>query len=228
MSILSPSIIRLERPIMDCARLLNGLGCESVHVDVCQGLAFPGFFSLEEVQSGSLNAFKACVTMHLFRLPGDSQIDLSFLRKTDLAALHMFPHTTADDVLKFFETIQLSGCRPGLSIDLNVDLSTIKDYLAVLDTILIMSIPVATFGFMPDKTTIDRLANASQLIAEYNPLCRLGLDGGVNATTFPQMITWVDELVVGSLLLDADDIVTQWASLTSLAKGGRNGSSCSS
>lgn len=97
-------------------------------------------------------------------------------------------------------------------------------YLPLLDTIFVMGIPVATHGLQPDQSILTRLVSIKRLIAKCNQHCRLGLDGGVNATTFPRLIKIVDELVVGSLLLHTNDIVAQWATLTSMAKGGQNAS----
>lgn len=222
MTIISPSVVRLEQPISECARILNTIGCQSIHVDICQGYTLPGFFSLDEMRPGSLSIFNACVTMHLFQMTGDYSINLSFLRKTDLAVFHVFPYTTINDVLNFFEVAQLIGCRLGLSIDLEVDLSAVEIHMPSLDTIFVMGIPVATCGLQPDQSMIDRLTSTIQLIAKCNPRCRLGLDGGVNAMTFPRLIQLVDELVIGSLLLQTDDIVAQWVTLTSMAKGGTN------
>jgi len=147
-------------------------------------------------------------------------MDLSFLRKTDLAILHVFPQTAVNDILEFLGGVQSIGCRPGLSLDLKVDLSVVEKHLSVLDTVFVMGIPVATHGLQLNEGVFSRLLGMKEFIAKSNQRCRLGLDGGVNATTFPKLTSLVDELVIGGLLLNADDVVAQWAKLTSMTKGG--------
>ncbi len=221
MALLSPSVVRMEQPLDECARILNILGCQSVHIDICHGSAFPGFFNFNELQANSLRVFDACITAHIFRLSDQhSTINLSLLRDSDLAVFHVFPHITTGEVAAFFEAAAINGCRPGLSLDLGTPLSVAMPYLEMVDTVFIMGIPVATHGLQPDQSTMVRLSEMRKLIGQYNPYCRLGLDGGVNANTFYQLVGLVDELVVGGLLLNTDDISAQWSSLQSIAGGG--------
>lgn len=219
MPILSPSIVRIEQPIHKCVRILNSLGCESIHVDVYQGLILPNFFDFNEIRSGSLHAFFGRVTMHLFRVPSfNHEIDLSFMREHDLAVLHIFPDTNTDEISRFLEAVRLAGCRPGLSLDVGIEPSIVEQFVPILDTIFVMGIPVATYGLKPDKSMLTRLANVKELIMQFNECCRLGLDGGVNSSTFTQLITLVDELVIGSLLFNTDDLVAQWKELNTITK----------
>lgn len=221
MALLSPSVVRMEQPLDECARILNILGCQSVHVDMCQGSVFPGFFNLSDMQTDSLRVFNACVTAHIFRLlDTQSTINLSMLRDNDLVVFHMFPHITTRDLAAFFEAAKTSKCKLGLSLDLGVPLTSVTPFLEMVDTVFIMGIPVATHGLQPDQSTVARLDEMRKLINRHNPSCRLGIDGGVNANTFYQMVGLVDELVVGGLLLNTDDISSQWSSLQSIAGGG--------
>jgi len=95
----------------------------------------------------------------------------------------------------------------------------IELYLPILDTIFVMGIPVATYGLQPDQSTLNRITSVDLMIDKCNPQCRLGLDGGINATTFPQLVNLVDELVLGSLLFHTNDIIAQWMTLNLYAKG---------
>lgn len=219
MSILSPSVVRIELPIHECVRILNDLGCESVHVDVYQGLTLPNFFNFDEIRSGSLRAFFGRVTMHLFRLRSfNYEINLSFMRKNDLAVLHVFPDTNSEEISRFLEAVRLAGCRPGLSLDVGVEPSVVGQFVPILDTIFVMGIPVATYGLEPDESVLVKLINVKELIIKLNQCCRLGLDGGVNSSTFTQLIALVDELVIGSLLFNTDDLVAQWKELNNITK----------
>lgn len=221
MALLSPSIARLERPLDQCIQIINRLGCESVHVDVCQGFSLPNFLTLSSIQNGSLRGFYARVTLHLFRLFGEQRMNLDCMREDDLIVLHVFPYMTASMISEFLAETNMLGCRVGLAIDLEARLEMVLGRLTELDTVFVMGIPVATYGLQPDKTTLYRLDEVSEMIRKSGACCRIGLDGGVNIETFPSLADRVDELVIGSLLFNAPDVVTQWRSLQSYSRNRR-------
>jgi len=138
---------------------------------------------------------------------------------SDLAVLHVYPQVTSGKIAAFLEETNVAMCRPGLSLDLHIEPEVAEVYLVKLDTIFVMSTPIATYGLQPGSSTDSRLTEVKKLIAKYNPRCRIGLDGGVNTITFPRFIAKIDELVIGSLLFHASDINAQWKALQTYAKG---------
>lgn len=215
MALLSPSIVRLERPLDQCIQIINRLGCKSVHVDVCRDFSLPNFLMLPDIQSGVLRELHACVTLHLFQLFDGKKISFDFLKERDLVVLHVFPHVTQKMIVGFLTEASTVRCKVGLAIDLKTSPKVILANLEKLDTVFVMGIPVATHGLQPDAITMSRLADVASMIRENNARCRLGLDGGVNITTFTKLASYVDELVIGSLLFDAPDIAMQWRLLQS-------------
>ena len=212
MRVLSPSLVRMERPLSDCVQPINNLGCQSVHIDVAQNLVLPQCFSLQTIQD-NLVRFNARVTLHMFQSQHEPVFNFGFLRQTDLALLHVFPNTSSGQIASFLEKAKNTECNAGLAIDLPVDPSIIEPYLEKLHTVFIMGIPVATHGLLPNESTESRIAKVHNIIHANKSQCRLGLDGGVNATSFSRFIGLVDELVVGSLLFHSQDVLSQWQTL---------------
>ncbi len=223
MALLSPSLERLEVPLVNALQLMKNLGCESVHIDTCHNIVLPNFFDLEEVRAVQIENYRAAATVHIFQPINNAPPILDFLQPTDLAVLHVFPQTTQSTIEVFLKTNCVFGFRMGLTVDVRADTESIASYLTELDTVFVMAIPVATYGLEPDTQLLLRVEKMRTLINTHNPRCRLGIDGGVNSRTFPGMVRLADELVVGGLLFHADDLVSQWMELRSIAKGVREG-----
>lgn len=220
MALLSPSLARMEAPVANAFQLMDDLGCESVHIDACYNLTLPNFFKLEEVRAAQIRKYRASATVHVFQPISDTPPILDFLRPTDLAILHIFPRTAPSAIDAFLKTNRMVSCRLGLAVDIKANTESITPFFAELDTVFIMAIQVGGYGLEPDTQLLERVERTRTLLTNYNPRCRLGIDGGVNGRTFPRMVRLADELVIGSLLLHADNLVSQWMSLQEIAKGG--------
>lgn len=223
MALLSPSLARLEAPLADSLRQMEDLGCSSVHVDVCSNLTIPNFFTVEELGNVRRRDYHASATVHLFQPFNDNPPNLTFLRPQDLVILHVFPKTGRPAIEAFLGAAHIGGYRPGLAVDINTQVTTVIPYLKRLDTIFVMAIQTGGYCLEPDMQLLDRIEQARALLSEHNPACRLGIDGGVNDKTFSRMARLADELVIGSLLLHAEDVPSQWLRLQAIAKGGKEG-----
>ncbi len=223
MALLSPSLARLEAPLAFSLQQVESLGCESVHIDVCSNLTIPNFFKVEEIGSVQIRDHNTSATVHLFQPFNDNPPNLTFLRPQDLVILHVFPKTGRPAIEAFLGAARIGGYRPGLAVDVNTQITTMAPYLTRLDTLFVMAIQAGGYCLEPDTQLLDRIRQTRVLLTEYNPVCRLGIDGGVNDKTFSRMARLTDELVIGSLLLHAEDVPTQWLKLQTIAKGDTEG-----
>ncbi|MFA5031014.1 MAG: hypothetical protein WC495_05510 [Patescibacteria group bacterium] len=223
MTLLSPSLVRLEVPLTDSLEQMEGLGCESVHIDVCANLTIPKFFKVEELRNVHIQKYFASATVHVFQPFNDNPPDLTFLRNKDLAMLHVFPQTTRLTIEAFIRTSCVGGYRSGLAVDINTKIAEVLPYLSSLDTIFIVAIRAGGCCLEPDARLLQRIKQVRLYLSENNLVCRVGIDGGINANTFCYLAQVADELVVGSLLLNAKDIPSQWSKLCAMVKGGTEG-----
>ncbi len=219
MVLLSPSLVRLKTPLADSLRLMERLGCESVHIDVCSNLTIPNFFKVEEVRSARIQNYHTVATVHLFQPFNDNPPDLAFLQPQDLVMLHVFPQTRRPTIEAFLKATHVAGCRTGLAMDITTLITSLVPYLANLDTLFVMAIQAGGYALKSDIGLPRRVDQVRAILQEFNQTCRIGIDGGVNDKTFPRMARLADELVVGSLLLHADNLALQWSKLQHIAKG---------
>lgn len=213
MKVLSPSVIRLERPIEQCAEILNALGCDLVHIDISHGLQLPDFFDLSVLSSGKL--FTCPTTIHLFWFDQNESFKLDGLRGFDQPMLHVFPEGNTEQIDLFIEAVLEIKCQPALSLDVNADVKIIAPYVEKLKSVYIMGAPIGTYGFPINKVTFSNLKATRKIINNQNSNCHLGIDGGVNAETFKHFAPLVDEIVIGGLLFDAPNLSSQWKALNS-------------
>lgn len=218
MTALSPSLIRLQLPLRECITVLNALHVPSIHIDIASGCVLPGFLNHDILQTGVLRELAAPLTFHIVPAPEDNITALNFLQAGDLAVLHVFPTTRPQTLDSFIVSARATGCRTGLAIDLEVATDRVNGWLGVLDTIFVMGIPLACYGLPLDTSAETRLAAVKEAIVDSNPTCHLALDGGVTASTFQHLIGRVDELVIGSLLFNASNLVEQWQLLSEHAQ----------
>lgn len=214
--LLSPCVTRLTSSISSSIQVLNHLGCESLHVDVCDGpLLFQGFIDLDTVDPDWFRWCRARITFHFFLASIPQNLRLDFVRVTDLAILHVFPSTHDTGIKGFVDAVHSIGSRVGVAVDVDVEPERIKPFIPYLDTVFLMGIPAGTHSQPLHPKTTQRLITLRNLLESCDSKCRLGIDGGVNENTFRLLAKEVDELVVGGLLFNADDMRTQWKLLNS-------------
>lgn len=213
MKILSPSIMRLEKPVETCAKVLNSLGCKSVHIDVSPDLHLPGFFGEEFLTSGQLNLFDCPATIHLFLNTTFERIDTRGVRKNDRVMLHVFPGTSQDQIHALMRDAACTGYKPAIALDIESAVDAIIPFIKDLGAVYVMGIPVATHGLPPNGMTRRRMEILREVVRSINPSCIIGIDGGINNGTFADIAMLADEIVIGGLLFNAPNIYSQWDAL---------------
>ncbi len=214
MKTLSPSIIRLEKTIEQCAEIINNLKCQSVHIDVCQGIKLPAFFSYEIITLRKLELFNSPATVHIFWFTDIQSIKLNGLRKTDRAMLHILPNINVSQIDYFVKTALNLGCEPALALDTDLDTNVVKPFIQELKAIYVMGTPLGTHEHPLENSTINKLKHIRETINLYGHNCKLGIDGGINEKTFLNLTELTDEIVIGSLLFNSPNIYSQWNTLT--------------
>jgi len=129
MILLSPSIVRFNKSLIECQNITNELGCKSVHLDVCPKNSFTNFFHLEEINELELQGFKSSITMHLFYHPSKLPNLSSLLRNQDYAILHAYPIPNNKGIERFLNISDNSGYKYGLSVNIRSRITSIEKYL---------------------------------------------------------------------------------------------------
>ena len=198
-SILSADFAYLARDIEKIAT------ADYVHVDVMDGAFVPNIsLGIPVVQS-----IRKCTDMfldvHLMIDKPLRYIETFAQAGADLLSIHL----EADHPTRIAEALKLMdqcGVKKAVALRPITSAKAILPYIEQLDMVLVMTVEPGFGGqsFMADQ--LDTIRQVRSLIRQYNPACRLEVDGGINTETGPLCIAaGADWLVAGSSLFHAMD-----------------------
>ena len=106
----------------------------------------------------------------------------------------------------------------GLAIQLGTDWRQLQPYLADLDLVLVMLVPIGQGGQKLTETALETLNSLINYCRQQHPTIRIIADGGINATTAPLLPSALTEAVVGSYCWKGSSIQQQIATLKLASK----------
>lgn len=207
-SILSADFANLGR---DVSKVLAA-GVDSIHFDVMDMHYVPNL-SVGPLVCKSLRAagVSAMIDVHLMVTDPQKYIVPFAEAGADLLSFH--PETVTD-VYKTVCDIKMAGMQVGLVFNPDQPVHIIKEVLAKIDMVLLMSV-VPGFGgqsFIP--AVLDKVALARQLLDKHGSGAMLAVDGGIKVDNVGSVANaGAEYFVVGSGLFSADDYGVRMSAL---------------
>ena len=209
-SLLSADFGNLARDI----DMINRSDADYLHLDVMDGVFVPnisfGFPVMKHVQ-------KLCtkpLDVHLMIV--EPQKFVSEVRDcgVDIMNVHyeVCPHLN-----RVVQQIKDAGMRAGVTLNPATPVCLLRDIVAELDLVLLMSVNPGFGGqkFIPQ--TLNKVRELRQLIAETGSKAIIEVDGGVNAETGAQLAqAGADMVVAGNYVFKAHDPQAAIATLANL------------
>ena len=209
-SLLSADFGNLARDI----DMINRSDADYIHLDVMDGVFVPnisfGFPVMKHVQ-------KLCtkpLDVHLMIV--EPQKFVSEVRDcgADIMNVHyeVCPHLN-----RVVQQIKDAGMRAGVTLNPATPVCLLRDIVAELDLVLLMSVNPGFGGqkFIPQ--TLNKVRELRQLIAETGSKAIIEVDGGVNAETGAQLAqAGADMVVAGNYVFKAHDPQAAIATLANL------------
>ena len=124
----------------------------------------------------------------------------------DAGSQYITFHVEADcDIKKTIDLIHSYGIKAGISIKPKTKVSSITEYLPLVDMVLVMSVEPGFGGqsFMMDS--IDKVKELKELREENNYSYLINIDGGIKDQTAPLISPYVDLAVSGSYVCNAEN-----------------------
>ena len=176
-----------------------------LHVDVMDGM-FVSNISIGVPVVKSLRKFSEMfLDVHLMIEKPVRYIDAFADAGADLLCVHL-EADMPPGIRAALEAMDRRGVKKGIALRPITAAQAVLPYVKDVDLILVMTVAPGFGGqkFMADQ--LEKIAAIRQYIDQYNPDCRLEVDGGIDPTTARQVVAaGADTLVAGSAVYGAAD-----------------------
>jgi ribulose-phosphate 3-epimerase len=200
-SLLSADFGNLQRDI----EMINNSEADWFHLDIMDGVFVPNIsYGMPVIKTVKKHAKKP-LDVHLMIINPDRYIDDFQKAGADILTVH---YETCNHLHRTVQNIKSKGMKAGVSLNPHTPVHLLKDIIADLDLVLIMSVNPGFGGqkFIPNA--INKVKELKQLIKESSSKALIEVDGGVDHTNAKTLIdAGCDVLVAGSYIFGAEDQV---------------------
>ena len=209
-SILSADFADLGR---DVERLSNA-GADFIHIDVMDGQFVPNISFGMPIIKAIRNKSDKVFDVHLMIENPSKYIDDFIDAGADIITIHYESEKHLDRTIEY---IKAKGKKAAVALNPATPVHLLKNIIANLDMVLIMTVNPGFGGQKFISGTIEKVKELRQLIAATGSKAIIEVDGGVNAETGAKLAeAGVDMVVAGNYVFKSEDRTAAIASLKKL------------
>ena len=202
--IVSPSVLACDFAYAaDGIKKVYDAGAEYLHLDVRDGQFVPNISFGPDFIKALRPHSKAVFDTHLMIKDPLRFVDAFADAGSDVITVHI---ESCDNFRETLEYIRSKGIKAGAVIKPATPVSALKEYLPLIDMILIMSVEPGFGGQSFIPASLDKLREAGAMIEESGCDIDLEVDGGVNLKNAAEIkAAGANILVAGSAVFHAPD-----------------------
>lgn len=213
--IISPSILsadfgHLQR---DC-EMLNQSAADWFHIDIMDGVFVPnlsfGFPVLKSIQAVAQKP----LDVHLMIVDPDRYLETFQQHGAWQISVH---YEACPHLHRTIQKIKSLGVKAGVALNPHSPASLLKDIIADLDLVILMSVNPGFGGQKFIEHTYAKTSELKDLIVKQAANCLIEIDGGVNGTNASRLIAaGADALVAGNFVFSSPNPMATIAELRNI------------
>ncbi len=209
-SILSANFAQLGNDI----EMINKSEADWFHVDIMDGVfvpnisfGFPIMKSLQKLATKTLD-------VHLMIVQPERYINDFKDTGANILSVH---YEACSHLHRTIHAIKEAGMKAGVAINPHTSIDLLKDVIADIDLVCMMSVNPGFGGQKFIENTYQKCTDLKNLILQKNSHCLIEIDGGVNEITAPKLLAaGANVLVAGNYVFSSKNPIETIASLKAL------------
>lgn len=213
--LISPSVLSCDfANIQRDVEMINASSADWFHIDVMDGVFVPNIsFGFPVISAIKKHATKP-LDVHIMIANPDQYIEDFKNVGTDILTVH---YEACTHLHRTVQAIKAAGMKAGVALNPHTPVDLLKDIIADLDLVLIMSVNPGFGGQKFIKNAILKVEQAKNLIHRYGSRALVEVDGGVNMETGKELVeAGADVLVAGSFVFNSPNPTQTIAALKGL------------
>lgn len=194
---IAPSILACDfSRLSDEIQAVEAGGADWIHIDVMDGHFVPDITIGPIVTKGARTATDLPLDVHLMIEDPDRYLDAFAAAGSDLLTVHV---EACRHLHRTLQRIRDLGMRPGVAINPATPLEAVREVIADIDLLVIMSVNPGFGGQSYIPASQDKVRRARAMLEEVASAAELEVDGGVDATNAAAIVAaGASVLVAGS------------------------------
>jgi ribulose-phosphate 3-epimerase len=209
-SILSADFANLQRDI----EMINNREADWFHVDVMDGVFVPNIsFGFPVLKAVKKYATKP-LDVHLMIVNPEKYIEEFAKEGADIITIH---YEACIHLHRVIQMIKAAGCKASVAINPHTAVGLLKDVLADLDMVLIMSVNPGFGGQQFIPQSLNKIAELRKMANEINPDLVIEVDGGVSILNIGDLIkAGANAFVAGNAIFAASNQIQMIADMKNI------------